>query len=92
MHIKESEALHLLQEECAEVIQIISKIFRFGKESYHPNDPDRGNNNHMLHVEVADVLTIVEYLIETGTLDRETLNELQIKKIEKLKRFSSLYN
>ena len=30
------EVMNITMEECAEVIQAISKIFRFGLESIHP--------------------------------------------------------
>ena len=33
----EKEILSITQEECAEVTQVISKIFRFGWDSCHPD-------------------------------------------------------
>ena len=35
----EDERLAMLAEECAEVIQIVSKIQRHGYDSWHPDDP-----------------------------------------------------
>jgi NTP pyrophosphatase (non-canonical NTP hydrolase) len=50
-----SNCLDILQEECAEVIQVISKIKRFGLDSYHPSDPDRLSNEVKLARELGDV-------------------------------------
>jgi hypothetical protein len=38
MNNRDREILLIAQEECAEVIQAISKIFRFGFEAQHPNE------------------------------------------------------
>ena len=40
----ESELLNLLSEEAAESIHIVSKISRFGWDSYHPDDINKENN------------------------------------------------
>lgn len=58
------ELLEILQEEAAEVIQIISKIKRFGLYSYHPDDPARTTNIAHLSVEVGDFIAIVDLLTE----------------------------
>lgn len=52
--LAQAEALDILQEECAEVIQIISKIKRHGLYSYHPNNRTRMNYEE-LQKEWADV-------------------------------------
>jgi NTP pyrophosphatase (non-canonical NTP hydrolase) len=59
------ELLGILQEECAEIIQIISKIRRFGINSFNPGDPDAGTNFELLNLETADALALVEMLKET---------------------------
>jgi hypothetical protein len=41
-------------EECAEVIQAISKIKRFGKFNYHPDDPKKKPNWKLLLSEIDD--------------------------------------
>lgn len=46
----------VIQEECAEVISIISKIKRFGLDSYHPNDIDKVKNFTLLACEFGDLM------------------------------------
>ncbi len=83
------EALDILQEECGEVIVEVSKCRRFGLESVHYKTGIK--HSTMLETEVADVLALVEILIEQGLLDRATL-ELGIEnKKEKLKQWSGIY-
>ena len=53
----ENEKLHetliITQEECAEVIQVISKIMRFGLDE----------NDHRLESELGDLLCMVDLLM-----------------------------
>lgn len=85
---KVDEALVILQEECAEVIQNISKIKRFGLDQTYEGQE---SNRIRLQKEVGDVLALVDYLIEQGTLDNVTLLQCKVDKINKLKKFSNLY-
>ena len=39
MNEKTKEVMDILQEECAEVIQAVSKISRFGIDNYKPGKP-----------------------------------------------------
>lgn len=83
------EALDILQEECGEVIVEVSKCRRFGLDSLHYKTGIK--HATMLETEVADVLALVEILIDQGVLDRTTL-ELGIEnKKEKLKQWSRIY-
>ncbi len=82
--------LTILQEECAEVIQIVSKIFRFGAEDWHPDDLYKVSNKDRLVHELVDILAVVDLLKENGFLERmrddeqiKKLKEAKIKKIEK---------
>ena len=88
MNSKVEEALIILQEECAEVIQSISKIKRFGlDEAYEGQETNRTR----LHKEVGDALALVDYLIEQEILEHTTLLQCKVDKINKLKKFSNLY-
>lgn len=86
------EALGLLQEECAEIIQIISKIRRFGFNSYSPVDPKMVTNYQLLNDEVGDFETLKTYLINANILDQSLLLARMRFKSEKLKGTSNIYN
>jgi len=79
------ELLGVLQEECAEVIQIISKIRRFGINSYNPAIPEEGTNFELLNLEVADVLSLIEMVKESrnSPLNEEILHKrIDYKKLK----------
>ena len=81
----EREALLILQEECAEVSQAISKIFRFGYDSTF-NDL---NNRQMLEQELGDLFQLVEILLERNVIDLDNLHIAMAKKKAKLKIWST---
>jgi NTP pyrophosphatase (non-canonical NTP hydrolase) len=69
-HPLNSYLLDKLQEECAEVIQAVSKIRRFGAQNHHP---DRQTTNlEELIGELEDALAIVRVLEHHNYL---TLNQ-----------------
>lgn len=80
-----NEALTILQEECAEVIQVCSKLLRFG-------DSPEYNNIQRLEQEIGDVLTLIIYLSDTGVIDADNLEKTIHIKTERLKKWSNLYN
>jgi hypothetical protein len=81
---KELELLGLLQEECAEVIQIASKIRRFGMESVNPYDTSGKNNRTLLQDEIGDVKLIVALLQEMKSIDPYQIQHREIWKRGKL--------
>lgn len=83
------EALDILQEECAEAIVEVSKCRRFGLDSLHYKTGIK--HSTMLEIEVADVLALVDILIEQGVLDTTTLDIAKQAKKEKLKQWSRIY-
>jgi NTP pyrophosphatase (non-canonical NTP hydrolase) len=88
MNKKNQEALIILQEECAEVIQAASKCFRFGIDNEHKAGTTQRSN---LEMEIGDMLALVDILVEQGVVDLNNLNIAKINKIEKLKVWSNLY-
>ena len=58
---KEQYILTCLQEECAEVIHIISKIKRFGITDHHPNTGIE--NKVSLSNELVDLIAVTEMTI-----------------------------
>jgi len=83
------EALLITQEECAEVTQAISKVFRFGFDECWPEGAP--NNKQRLEEEVGDLLAMVDILIESGILSDSQVNKSRGEKRIKLKKWSS-YN
>ena len=81
MNDKVREALVITQEECAEVIQVISKIFRFGLDE----------NDHRLEDEIGDLLCMIEILVNLGVVKQNKLDLAKRVKAEKLKKWSKLY-
>ena len=82
MDSRQEEILTILQEECAEVIQAVSKVRRFGKDA----------NIEELCKEIADC----EYLIKLAKLNIPELENFnwgaaEFKKFEKLQKFSKIF-
>lgn len=75
---RETELLVILQEECSEVIQATSKVFRFGKTE---------GNMQQLHTELGDLLCVLNELIEDGIFDVLKLEKLAESKKTKLKKY-----
>lgn len=83
------EVLLILQEECAEVTQAISKCFRFGPDQMKPGK-DRTNVN-MLEEEIGDLFAMVELLTDLDVgVTVDGIQQAKMKKFEKLKTWSNL--
>jgi len=89
MNEKIAEALGILQEECAEVIQDVSKCRRFGLENVYLNG--QGTQRENLAKEVGDVLAMVDILVDQGIFNQEELFQAKLNKKEKLKKWSKIY-
>ena len=85
------EYLEILQEECAEVVQAISKIKRFGVDSYHPLDENKVTNIAHLIVELGDIQGMIELLQESElallSFSSENISIAAQAKKEKVKKF-----
>lgn len=83
------EVLLILQEECAEVTQAVSKCFRFGPDQMKPNKPF--TNMQMLEEEIGDLLAMIELLTDLDVgVTTEGLKVAKKNKFEKLKKWSNL--
>jgi len=80
------EIFCIAQEECAEVTQAISKVFRFGMESIH-NDR---TNKERLEEETGDLLCMIEIMMEKCIISDSAVNEARMAKREKLKTWSTI--
>lgn len=83
------EILLIMQEECAEVTQAISKCFRFGPDQIKPGKDF--TNIQMLQEELGDLLAMIELLVDkdVGVTDKG-LKQAKKKKFEKLKVWSNI--
>ena len=84
-----NEILNILTEECAEVIQAISKVQRFGIDNTNPFSKE--TNREHLEQEIGDLLTMIDLLYVKGMISNENVLEAQKRKIEKLKIWSKIY-
>lgn len=84
----ETEILCITQEECAEVTQAISKIFRFGFSGVHPQTMK--NNKEHLEEEIGDLLAMVDILVEKCIISDANVNEARQAKRVKLKKWSGI--
>jgi NTP pyrophosphatase (non-canonical NTP hydrolase) len=92
MDDKVKEILLITQEECAEVTQAISKVFRFGFDDCWPRGEDWvPTNKERLEEEVGDLLCMIDIMVENGIISDEKLNKARNSKREKLKTWSSIF-
>jgi NTP pyrophosphatase (non-canonical NTP hydrolase) len=84
------EVMDIAQEECAEVIQAISKISRFGIDNLKPGKP-KTNRQH-LEEELGDLLAMVDILENMDAINMDNVNLARRAKIEKLKIWSNIQN
>jgi NTP pyrophosphatase (non-canonical NTP hydrolase) len=85
-----NEVMDITQEECAEVIQAISKIRRFGMDNTKPGT-EYTNREH-LEEELGDVLAMVDILLINQVVNWGNLHKAKRAKIEKLKKWSTIPN
>ncbi|NBP56465.1 hypothetical protein EBU71_08015 [bacterium] len=90
MENKTRETLIILQEECAEVIQATSKIFRFGFDSCYPTE-DSATTRECLTMELGQLMCMVGLLIEQKVVDENELMEYAELKKKKLEKWSSIF-
>lgn len=89
MNKKLDEVMNILSEECAEVIQAISKCNRFGLDNFKPGKPL--TNAQHLEGEIGDLLAMVDLLKSMSVVTEEGLNTAKQAKVEKLKKWSNIY-
>lgn len=86
MNDNSKEIMLIAQEECAEVTQAISKVFRFGIDGMHNGE----SNKQRLEEEVGDLLCMIEMMIEQKIIDGHAVAQAGIKKKEKLAKWSNI--
>ena len=83
------ELLTILQEECAEVIQAVSKCKRFGIDNTYSKGT--GSQRENLTKEIGDLQCMIDLCIERGIVEKSAVDKAILNKQEKLKVFSKLY-
>ncbi len=78
---KIDEILTIAQEECGELVQVVSKVRRFGFDE----------NRDKLTQEAGDVLAMIQLMIDFDIVNREAIEVAKINKVEKLKVWSNIF-
>lgn len=78
---KTDEVLTIAQEECGELVQVVSKVRRFGLDE----------NRARLTQEAGDVLAMIQLMIDFDIVDREAIEIAKLNKVEKLKVWSNIF-
>jgi NTP pyrophosphatase (non-canonical NTP hydrolase) len=89
MDDKQKEIMLIAQEECAEVVQAISKVFRFGMDDVHPTTMK--SNKDSLEEEVGDLLCMIELMQEYDIINASNVLNANVKKRNKLKQWSNIF-
>jgi len=87
MDDKTKEILIIMQEECAEVIQSISKIFRFGEKYKY----DGTSNIDRLEEEIGDLICMLDIMFENGIISDNRVFGAKEAKRERLKLWSGIF-
>lgn len=86
----DKEILLITQEECAEVSQAISKVFRFGFEDCHP--VTKINNREHLEEELGDLMCMIDLLIDSGVVSESAVMTAKHEKMMKLEKWSKIFS
>lgn len=86
---QQEEILRIMQEECGEVVQIVSKVCRFGIDQQHLKD-DKPNRER-LSEELGDLACMIKLAVDFGIITEEDLLNASIAKEEKLKVWSTIF-
>jgi NTP pyrophosphatase (non-canonical NTP hydrolase) len=81
------EILLITQEECAEVTQAISKVFRFGMDDTHNGETNREH----LEEELGDLMCMIDLLIDSGMISESAVMTAKHEKLMKLQTWSNIF-
>ena len=83
----DSEIMLITQEECAEVSQAISKVFRFGMDDEYNGQTNREH----LEEEIGDLMCMIDLLIENGIISEAACLTAKAEKLNKLMTWSGIF-
>jgi NTP pyrophosphatase (non-canonical NTP hydrolase) len=84
----DKEILLITQEECAEVTQAISKMFRFGADEFFKG---MSNRQHF-EEELGDLMCMIDLLIENGIVSEAAVMTAKNEKLNKLMQWSTIFS
>ena len=87
--MNQNEILDIMQEECGEVVQMISKCRRFGLDNQYGEQSS--TNRARLTEEVGDLMCMIQLMQEAGIVDIAEVMFAAGKKRVKLKEWSKVY-
>lgn len=87
MNSANREILLIAQEECAEVTQAISKVFRFGME----DDFNGVTNKEHLEEELGDLMCMIDLIIDSGMVSESAVMTSKNEKMMKLLTWSNIF-
>ena len=87
MNESHQEILLITQEECAEVTQAISKVFRFGMNDTHNGETNREH----LEEEIGDLMCMIDLLIDSGMVSEAAVMAAKNEKMHKLGTWSNIF-
>lgn len=88
MNTQETELLTITLEECSEVIQAISKCFRFGMDGRWPAGAP--TNKEHLEEEIGDLMCMIDILERKGIINIDNVHAANLNKREKLSKWSNV--
>jgi NTP pyrophosphatase (non-canonical NTP hydrolase) len=89
MNSTQKEIMLIAQEECAEVVQAISKCFRFGFNEKHPDQ--EMTNQQRLEEEVGDLLCMIQLMMDNRIVDKLSVDFAIDAKSEKIRKWSNIF-
>ena len=84
------EIMGILQEECAEVIQAVSKVNRFGLDNHKPGTAY--TNREHLEEELGDLVAMINIMVDAGLVDEKSIETAAHAKVTKLSKWSTIYD
>lgn len=84
---QQGEILRITQEECAEVVQAISKVFRFGINEVY----EGRTNKQRLEAELGDLECMIALLKEFKVVDEFNVSKEMANKRNRLLTWSDIF-
>lgn len=86
---QQEEVLRIMQEECGEVVQMVSKVCRFGIDEQHLK-ADKPNRDRLTE-EIGDLLCMIELAKEFDIVRYSDITAAAKRKRTKLEKWSTIF-